>query len=90
MANETPPLHGKCHLKFPFCLCDYFPQQIPGDANSKLIEIVTVADIDDEKRVNNSLMQILKFKTEVWSLKLSFFESTRFGQDFEFEAQARF
>ena len=29
MANETPsrppPLHGKCHLKFPFWLFDYFP-----------------------------------------------------------------
>ena len=28
------------------------------DANSKLIEVVTVADVDDENRVGNSLLQI--------------------------------
>ena len=28
------------------------------DANSKLIEVVTVADVDDEDRVGNSLLQI--------------------------------
>ena len=27
------------------------------DANSKLVELVTVADVDDENRVGNSLMQ---------------------------------
>ena len=31
MANETPsrppPLHGKCHLKLPFWLCDSFPNR---------------------------------------------------------------
>ena len=30
------------------------------DANSKLVEVVTVADVDDEERVGNSLMQIWK------------------------------
>ena len=25
MARETPPLHGKCHLKFPFCFFEPFP-----------------------------------------------------------------
>ena len=29
-----------------------------GDANSKLVEVVTVADVDDENRVGNSLLQI--------------------------------
>ena len=45
------------------------------DANSKLFEVVIVADVDDEDRVGNSLLQI-------W--KLNFFQtlSTRFGQDF--------
>ena len=33
------------------------------DGNSKLVEIVTVVDVDDEKRVGNSLLQ-------VWTLKL--------------------
>jgi len=30
------------------------------DANSKLVEIVTVADVDDEERVGHSLLQIWK------------------------------
>ena len=55
------------------------------DANSKLDEVVTVAD---EDRVGNNLLQILKLrfgqKTFVQTL------STRFGQDFEVEVQARF
>ena len=32
------------------------------DGNSKLVEVVTVVDVDDEKRVNNSLVQIWKVK----------------------------
>ena len=28
------------------------------DANSKLVEVVTVADVDDEDHVSNSLLQI--------------------------------
>ena len=32
------------------------------DANSKLVEVVTVADVDAEKRVGNSLLQIRKVK----------------------------
>ena len=43
------------------------------DANSKLVEVFTVAGVDAKKRVDNS--QAL---------------STRFGQDFGVEAQARF
>ena len=35
------------------------------DANSKLVEVVTVADVDDEDRVGNSLLQNLE--AEVWS-----------------------
>ena len=31
------------------------------DANSKLVEVVTVADVDDENRVGNSLLQIWTF-----------------------------
>ena len=30
------------------------------DANLKLVEVVTVVDVDDENRVNNSLVQIWK------------------------------
>ena len=32
------------------------------DANSKLVEVVTVADVSDEDRVGNSLLQIRKLK----------------------------
>ena len=32
------------------------------DGNSKLVEIVTVAHVDDEKRVDDSLLQIWKVK----------------------------
>ena len=32
------------------------------DGNSKLVEVVTVAYIDDEKRVDNRLVQIRKMK----------------------------
>ena len=30
------------------------------DAKSKLVEVVTVVEVDDEKRVDNSLVQIWK------------------------------
>ena len=53
------------------------------DAFSKPCEVVTFADVDSEKRVNESLVQI-------WRLRFgqkakTFFEtlSTRFGQNFE-------
>ena len=50
------------------------------DANSKLFEVVTVADVDSEDHVGNSLLQIwkLRFGTFVQTL------STRFGEDFVF------
>ena len=61
------------------------------DAFSKLVEIVTVADVDDEDRVGNSLLQIWKLR---FGHKANFFRycqlSTRVDQDFEFEVQARF
>ena len=42
------------------------------DSNSKLVELVSVADFDDEERVGNSLVEILTLKivqdieAEVW------------------------
>ena len=32
------------------------------DANSKLVEVVTVADVSDEDRAGNSLLQIWKLR----------------------------
>ena len=50
------------------------------DANSKLVEVVTVADVDDENRVGNSLLQI-------W--KLRFGHKAKFCSDFEHKAWSR-
>ena len=54
------------------------------DANSELVEVFTVVDVDDEKRVDKSLVQLIscsdfedKFQGLVKILKLMF------RQDFE-------
>ena len=59
------------------------------DANSKLVEVVTVADVDSEDHVGNSLLQIWEL---TFGPKTKLFQtlSTRVGQDFEVEVQARF
>ena len=68
-----------------------------GDANSKLVEVVTVADVDDENRVGNSFLQIwnmrfghkAKLLFRLWAqglvkiLSLSIVEIVMFGWDFE-------
>ena len=59
------------------------------DANSKLVEVVTVADVTDEDHVGNSLLQIWEL-TFGPKTKLFQTSSTRVGQDFEVEVQARF
>ena len=59
------------------------------DAYSKLVEVVTVADVSDEDRVGNSLLQIWKLRFG-HKVKFLFRLSTMFGQDFEVEVQARF
>ena len=60
------------------------------DANSKLVEAVTVADVDSEDHVGNSLLQIWELtfgpKTKLFFQTLS----TRVGQDFEVEVQQDF
>ena len=57
------------------------------DDNSKLVEVVTVTHVDDEKCADNSLVQIwkVKFGHKVFVQTLS----TRFGKDFEIEVKAR-
>ena len=55
-------------------LCEY--------ANSKLVEVVTVADVDDsEDHVGNSLLQI-------W--ELTFGPKTKLFSDFEHKVWSRF
>ena len=59
------------------------------DANSKLVEVATVADVDSEDHVGNSLLQIWEL-TFGPKTKLFQTSSKRVGQDFEVEVQARF
>ena len=56
------------------------------DANLKLVEVVTVSDVDAEDNVGCFSL------VYVWSLSQPFVQtlSTRVGQDFEVEVQARF
>ena len=50
------------------------------DANLKLVEVVTVADVDDEKRFDDSFMQF-------WKLK--FGQKAKFYSDFEHKVWPR-
>ena len=59
------------------------------DANSKLVEVVTVADVDAEDNVGNSLLQIWELTFGPKAKLFSDFEH-KVGQDFEVEVQARF
>ena len=62
------------------------------DDNSKLVEVVTVAQVDDEICVDNSFVQICKVKFDHPLSFCSDFEHkvSRFGQDFEVDVQERF
>ena len=53
------------------------------DANSTLVEFVTVADVDDEDRVGNSLLQIWKLRFGHKAFTFVQTLSTRFGQHFD-------
>ena len=59
------------------------------DTNSKLVEVLTVAHVDAEDHVGNSLLQILKVRFGHEVKFCSEFEH-RVGQDFEVEVQATF
>ena len=52
-----------------------------GDGNSKLVEVVTVVDVDAEDNVGNSLLQI-------W--ELTFGPKTKLFSDFEHKGWSRF
>ena len=58
------------------------------DANSKL-EVVTVDDVDDGRRFDDSFMQIWKLKFGHKAKFCSDFEH-KFGLEFEVEVQANF
>ena len=64
------------------------------DANSKLAEVVTVADDSDEDRVGKSLLQIWKLRLVIKHYFCSDFEhkilKLKFRQDFEAEVWSVF
>ena len=63
------------------------------DANSKLVEVVTVADVDAYKYVDNSLVQIwklkfghkIKFLSRLWAQGLVKILKLKLRQDLEAE-----
>ena len=59
------------------------------DANSNLVEVVTLADVSDEDRVGNGLLQIWKLRFGHKANFCSDFQH-KVGQEFEAEVQARF
>ena len=59
------------------------------DANSNLVEVVTVGNDHAEDNVGNSLLQILELTFGPKAKLCSDFEH-KVGQDFEDEVQARF
>ena len=85
LADLSPIIGNPCHystheLTHALCLqrlVDLIDVTLAcEDANSKLVEVVTVAEVDDENRVGNSLLQNWKLRfghkfrfsreTDVW------------------------
>ena len=63
------------------CLVDFIDMTLAcEDVNSKLVEVVTVADVTAEKRFDDSIMQI-------WKLK--FGHKAKFYSDFEHKVWPR-
>ena len=53
--------HSLTHSLTDCCLVNLIDVTLAcEDGNSKLVEVVTVVEVDDEKRVDNSLVQIWK------------------------------
>ena len=60
------------------------------DANSKLVDIVTVADVDDEDRDGNSLLQIWKLRFGHKAKLLLRLSAQGLVRSLKLAAQARF
>ena len=68
------------------------------DANSKLVDVVTVADVDDEDHVGNSLLQLWKLRfghkakllIRLWAKGLIKILKLKFRRDFEAEVWSVF
>ena len=73
MANETPsrppPLHGKCHLKFPFWFSAYLPYSLFSFWAFWVYFVICVC-LESEDLVHNSLL--------IWSKLRNFFPQLAF------------
>ena len=94
LSDPSPIIGNTCHSLThsltDCCLVNLIDVTLAcEDANSKLVEVVTVADVDSEDHVGNSLLQIWEL---TFGPKTKLFQtlSTRVGQDFEVEVQQDF
>ena len=63
LSDPSPIIVYPCHSLTHSCLVNLIDVTLAcEDANSKLVEVVSVADVDDEDRVGNSLLQIWKLR----------------------------
>ena len=67
LSDPSPIIGYACHSLTDSlthsCLVNLIDETLAcEDANSKLVEVVTVADVDDENCVGNSLLQIWKLR----------------------------
>ena len=67
LSDQSPIIGYACHSLTPVltnsCLVNLIVVTLAcEDASSKLVEVVTVAEVDDENRVGNSLLQIWKLR----------------------------
>ena len=74
LSDPSPIIGNACHSLTDCltnsCLVNLIDVTLAcEDANSKLVEVVNVADVDNEDRVGNSLLQIWKPR---FVIKLSF------------------
>ena len=73
-----------------FCCWDLIVVSLASEnANSKLVDVITVADFDDEECIGNSLVEILKlifeattFFSRFWSWSLAKILRLKNGRDF--------
>ena len=82
-----------------FCCWDLIYVSLASeDANSKLVDVITVADVDTETHVNKSLVQIwklkfghkVKFLFRLWAQSLVKMFKLKFRWDFEAEVWSVF
>ena len=63
LSDPSPIIGYACHSLTNSCLVNLINVTLAcEDAYSKLVEVATVADVSDEGRVGNSLLQIWKLR----------------------------